>query len=242
MIPKIIHYCWLSDEPIPYEFEQYIQGWEKKLADYKFIKWDLNRFDLNESVWVKESFESKKYAFACDYIRIYAVYHFGGIYMDMDMEVIRTFNDLLEKDSFFAYEDENKTGIEAGCFGCKKNDRFLAKCLDYYRNRHFIKSSGQYDEIPLPKIMKKILIEEKFELKIFDWDFFTAKSFETGIILVSPNTYTIHHFAGSWKSKEEKKRIYWSQKISAKFGIIGRIMVKSYNFFSNPMKYIKRIL
>lgn len=81
MIPKIIHYCWLSDETIPEDLQKYVDGWRKKLPEYKFIKWDFSRFDIDSSVWVKEAFELKKYAFACDYIRIYAVYNYGGIYI-----------------------------------------------------------------------------------------------------------------------------------------------------------------
>ncbi len=72
-----------------------MKSWKEKLYDYEFILWDLNRFDLNRSLWVKQAFEAKKYAFAADYIRLYALYNYGGIYMDMDVEVIKSFNDLL---------------------------------------------------------------------------------------------------------------------------------------------------
>jgi mannosyltransferase OCH1-like enzyme len=83
MIPKIIHYCWVSEtipDTIPEEFLKYIKTW-KKLSDYTFMLWNFNRFDINSSIWVKEAWEAKKYAFVADYIRLYAVYHFGGIYL-----------------------------------------------------------------------------------------------------------------------------------------------------------------
>ena len=67
MIPKIIHYCWLSNDPIPKDLKKYMKSWKEKLYDYEFILWDLNRFDLNRSLWVKQAFEAKKYAFAADY-------------------------------------------------------------------------------------------------------------------------------------------------------------------------------
>ena len=85
MIPKIIHYCWLSNDKIPQNLQQCMVSWKEKLPDYKFIKWDFSRFDKECSPWVKEAFEHKKYAFACDFIRLYAVYNYGGIYMDMDI-------------------------------------------------------------------------------------------------------------------------------------------------------------
>ena len=75
MIPKIIHYCWLSNDPIPKDLQKYMKTWKEKLPDYEFMLWDFNRFNINSSIWVKQAFEAKKYAFACDYIRLYAVYH-----------------------------------------------------------------------------------------------------------------------------------------------------------------------
>ena len=91
MIPKIIHYCWLSKDPIPKDMQMFIDGWYEKLPDYEFMLWDFNRFDIHSSQWVKEAFSKKKYAFAADYIRLYALYNYGGIYMDMDVEVLKSF-------------------------------------------------------------------------------------------------------------------------------------------------------
>ena len=96
MIPKIIHYCWLSNDPVPMQLQQYMQTWREKLPGYEFLLWNFDRFDIRRSTWVKEAFEAKKYAFAADYIRLYAVYRYGGIYMDMDVEVVRGFDELLD--------------------------------------------------------------------------------------------------------------------------------------------------
>lgn len=76
--------------------------WKAKLPDYEFILWDRNRFDLHSSEWVRQAFEARKYAFAADYIRLYAVYHYGGIYMDMDIEVVKPFDELLDSPYFSA--------------------------------------------------------------------------------------------------------------------------------------------
>ena len=103
-IPKIIHYCWLSENPVPEDMLRYMATWKEHLSDYEFIKWDFNRFDINSSVWVKEAFENKKYAFAADYIRFYALYHMGGIYLDSDVEVLKSFDDLLDLPYFVGAE------------------------------------------------------------------------------------------------------------------------------------------
>ena len=119
-IPRIIHYCWLSEDPVPRKMKQYIAGWKKLLSDYRFVKWDLKSFDKDSSVWVREAVAEKKYAFASDFIRIYAVYKYGGIYLDMDVEVLKPFDELLKERYMFACESPDGRLIEAGCFGAKE--------------------------------------------------------------------------------------------------------------------------
>lgn len=80
MIPKTIHYCWLSGDPIPQDLLRCMESWQRVLPDYEFKLWNFNVFPKNSSLWVKQAFDAKKYAFAADYIRLYAVYNYGGIY------------------------------------------------------------------------------------------------------------------------------------------------------------------
>ena len=87
MIPKKIHYCWLSNEPIPEKYQKYIQGWKRIMPDYQIIKWDTHRFDVHKSRWVEDAVKYRKWAFAADYIRAYALYHEGGFYLDSDVFV-----------------------------------------------------------------------------------------------------------------------------------------------------------
>lgn len=221
-IPKRIHYCWLSNDPVPEDMKKYIEGWKQILPDYEFVKWDFNRFDKASSVWVGEAFDQKKYAFASDYIRIYAVYHYGGIYLDMDVEVVKAFDELLESPYMFAYERPDKSRIEAGCFGAEKNDPFLKACLEHYENRHFVKEGSLLDTLPLSRVMSDVIREKNINRKIYSWEYFTAKSFETGMETPTDNTYAIHHFAGSWKSKEELLTIEKARNIRNEHPIIGK--------------------
>lgn len=196
-IPKIIHYCWLSNDPIPEQMQKYMSTWKKHLPDYEFKLWNFDVFDKNSSLWVQQAFDAKKYAFAADYIRFYAVYNYGGIYMDMDVEVLKPFDDLLNNDLMFAYEDDESKYLEAGCFGATKGNIFIKRCLEYYTERRFIKESGAFDTVPLPHIITPIY-NSIIKVPAFLSDYFTAKSWETGELYVSENTYTIHHFAASW--------------------------------------------
>ena len=217
MIPKIIHYCWLSNDPIPKDLKKYMKSWKEKLYDYEFILWDLNRFDLNRSLWVKQAFEAKKYAFAADYIRLYAVYNYGGIYMDMDVEVIKSFNDLLRNDYILGYEAAK--GLEAGVFGAPKKAPWVKEVLEYYTSKEFALPNGLYNDTPLPIIMDEVLNADYITNKKIvplPTDFLTAKSSKTGKITITPNTYTIHHFAGSWKSWDEKMKIIIARIIGTK--------------------------
>ena len=91
-IPKIIHYCWLSGDPIPANYQRCMDTWKKQLPDYELVLWDTQRFDINSTPWTKQALDVKLYACAADYIRLYAVYHFGGIYIDMDIEVLKPFD------------------------------------------------------------------------------------------------------------------------------------------------------
>lgn len=216
MIPKIIHYCWLSNDPYPEELKKYMQTWKEKLPDYEFILWNFDRFDKKSSKWVEQAFDNKKYAFAADYIRLFAIYNYGGIYMDMDIQVLKSFNNLLDSDLMMAYENNRKNGIEAGCFGASKNNPVIKECLDYYENRNFIKEDGTFDTLPLPSIMQKS-IKNLSELDIKSCDYFTCKSFETGEITTTENSYAIHNFAGSWTSKEQQKYYSIKRKLNKKF-------------------------
>ena len=104
MIPKVIHFCWLSGDKYPSKIRYCINSWKEKLPDYEIRLWDLSRFDIDSSVWCKEAFEMKKYAFAADYIRCYALYKEGGIYLDSDVELLRSFDDLLHLPYFIGEE------------------------------------------------------------------------------------------------------------------------------------------
>jgi len=202
MIPKIIHYCWLSNDNIPKALHKYIDSWKEKLQGYEFMLWDFERFDMNNSLWVKQAIEAKKYAFAADFVRFHAVYNYGGIYLDTDIEVIKPFDDLLNNDIMIGYEDNETKCIESGCFGAEKHSPIIKKCLEYYNGREFIKPNGDYDTLTLPKIMKEVFQKNNIvNISFYPSDYFTAKNFFTGIITVTDNTYCIHNFSGSWMKK-----------------------------------------
>lgn len=168
MIPKIIHYCWLSDNPIPAEYQAYINEWKEIMPDYTFKKWDRKAINLDEHPFAKEAFEHKKYAFAADYVRAYALYTEGGIYLDSDVKVLKRFDEFLKYSYFSSVENQLSKanykllinrfidkegyrikdricyflGIQAAILGAEKNSKLMGEILKYYQNRSFINSDG----------------------------------------------------------------------------------------------------
>lgn len=213
MIPRIIHYCWLSGEEYPELVRRCMDSWKRILPDYEFCLWDRRRFNIESSVWVKEAVAHKKYAFAADYVRLYVLFHFGGIYLDSDVEVLKSFDDLLEL-PYFVGKENSKHGIEAAVIGAEKGSVWIARCLSYYEGRHFAVPDQSLSMNVLPEIMTNILASHyRFEdissvrefissdriICRFPVDYFSPKSYVNKRLRLTANTYTIHHFAGTWQ-------------------------------------------
>lgn len=167
MIPKKIHYCWLSNDPFPRKIRKCMDTWRKMLPDYEFKLWNTHNFDINSVPFVKQAYEQHKWAFAADYIRMYALYHEGGVYLDSDVKVLKPLDSLLnhgfmssleyhptqiEKDGSRAMIDADghriKEGfvsgiqIQAAVMGAEKGNRFIADVLDWYQTHDFINPDG----------------------------------------------------------------------------------------------------
>lgn len=197
MIPKIIHYCWLSGDPYPPLIENCIQSWKKHMPEYQIILWDTDRIDINSNLWLKQAYEHKKYAFASDYIRFYALYNYGGIYLDADVEVLKSFSPLL--DLIQIVGEEASGDIEAAVMGAEKGLSWVKECLDYYQDRQFIKQNKEFDMRPVPLLVTSIL--SKTDIKVMPFYYFSPKDYNIGKIMISDETYCIHHFDGKWIQK-----------------------------------------
>ena len=225
MIPKIIHYCWLSDDPIPVDLTDCMKSWKRILPDYEWVKWDFTRFDKSSSVWVSEAFDNKKYAFAADYIRLYALYNYGGFYLDMDVIAKKSLNPFLCLSTCIGWQYDKNSGLEVAAFGVEKHMSWIKDCLDYYSDRHFKNLDGSYNTRVLPQIIEEILRGKHYilvdvanlneaisiinnQIPVFPSCYFSPKSWETGIIEDTEETVLIHNFAGSWISKSD---LFWNK-------------------------------
>lgn len=228
MIPKKIHYCWFSNDEMPTKIKRCIESWHKILPDYELVLWNRENFPEGKSKWVDDALAAKKYAFAADYIRSYALYHHGGIYLDSDVEVRKPFDSLLHLPYFMGRETISP--IESAVVGTEKGNGLYKALLDYYNNSSFILEDGSLNMTPM-SVVTDGLIEGKYKKKFIDSieefdpnpevinlfapDFFSPKSYKDGKITLTPNTFSIHHFAGTWVNERTKLR--WRLESRLKF-------------------------
>lgn len=191
MIPKKIHYCWFNDTPIPPSLRMCMDSWKKVLPDYEWRRWSLKDFDVNSLPWTKEACEAGAWAFVADYVRLHALYTEGGIYMDTDVLVKKSFDPYLTHGFFTAIEfhpemieaDEladkrleadgtNRfpgtrvpgVGLLSAVLAAEKGHPFLLEAMKFYETRHFIQEDGSwYTKEIAPDVLA--LAAEKFGLK-----------------------------------------------------------------------------
>lgn len=195
MIPKKIHYCWLSNDPFPDKIQMCLDSWKKIMPDYELKLWNSQTFDIEKSIpYVKEAFANQKWAFVADYIRLYALYTEGGIYLDSDVKVLKSFDCFLhhrfftsmeyhpfmiERDHSLAdidkdgYRITNKyiSGIElqAAIMGAEKGCKFVKNVMDWYQDKHFIKPEGNLElDVIAPQIYARIAERYGFKYKDID--------------------------------------------------------------------------
>lgn len=244
MIPKIIHYCWLSNAPFPEKIQHCIESWKKVMPDYELKLWNTKNFDIENSVpYVKEAFAQRKWAFVADYIRLYALYTDGGIYLDSDVEVLKRFDEFLEHGFFSSMEyhpfmierdgsmqhidnagrritDGYISGIEmqAAVMGAQKGHPFVARVLDWYKDKHFIKPDGTMGlDVIAPQIYARIA--EDFGFRYLDVDqplddnmmIYRSEIFAGNRREATQVSYAIHFCENSWikLSWPAKIKHYW---------------------------------
>lgn len=207
MIPKIIHYCWFGRGQMPDLALKCIESWHKYMPDYQYKLWNEDNFDVNSVSYVKEAYEARKFAFITDYVRLYALYTEGGIYMDTDVEVLKPYDDLLQLTAFTGYEGSKYMPPVTGTMASVAGGEWVKEQLDSYTDAHFLKPDGTLDLTTNTKRISGIMQKNGFvqdgkyhvyrDLHIFPTDYFCPKQ-TTGEFLKTENTYCDHKGIASW--------------------------------------------
>lgn len=223
MIPKKIHYCWFGNSELPDLAKKCIDSWRLFLPDYQIIEWNESHFDVHQIPYTSEAYQARKYAFVSDYARFKILYNHGGLYFDTDVEVIQNMDKIIEKGAFMGLE--KNTSETFACapglgMGAPAQHPFYKDVLDMYH-------SLEFDPKNLKTVVEhtsELMLKQGLELKrgiiefrgihIYPPEYFCPKIYEKAKIKLSPNTYTIHHYAGSWMSKKQR----WMNSIRYLFG------------------------
>ncbi len=213
-IPKIIHYCWFGKGKKSRLINNCMKTWKKYFPDYKIIEWNEDNFDINCNEYVKQAYENKKFAFVSDYARLYVLYNFGGIYFDTDIEVIKNFDNIIKNMDIYAFEKEDV--IMTGVMIARKESKIIKQFLKLYDNLKFLNDDGSLNLLPntyrLTEILKEngLVCNNKKQIlknslaEIYPIEYFCAYDMDNSYFMPTQNTYTIHHYDGSWTSNKEK--------------------------------------
>jgi hypothetical protein len=215
-IPKLLHYVWLSNDPLPELLQKCRNSWEKYLPDYEWVLWDREKIEGIESTWLKQTIEAKQYAFATDFLRIHALYNYGGIYLDADVELTGSFDPFLKHKFFLGFDYNND--LEPAVLGSVAGHPLLKDLLDYYEDRNFIKDNKQFDRRPLPTIFNEITTKFGFRsngkpqhlkegVEVYPFEYFSPKNPYFKDFKLTGKTVAIHHMDGSWVKKGWKYKV-----------------------------------
>lgn len=207
MIPKKIHYCWFGQGKLSSKARKCIQSWKKYCPDYEIIEWNENNFNVNQNEYTKKVYREKKYAFLSDYARLKIIYEHGGIYLDVDVEVVKSFDDLLNNKAYFGFESEKFTNTGAG-FGAEKGNNAVKVLLEQYDQL----LDGTKDTIGCPILNTQALVklglklnnqlQELDDCTVYPSDYFDPYDDLTGRLNKTKKTHSIHWYAKSWLDKK----------------------------------------
>lgn len=218
MIPKVIHYCWFGGNPLPDNAKKCIESWKRYFPDYEIKEWNESNFDVNMVPYSAEAYEAGKYAFVSDYARFWIIYNYGGIYFDTDVEVIRDLTPIICRGAYMGTERQSRNGeneVNPGLgVACEAGHHFYAEMLEMYSGMHFRNEDGtlntktivDYTTAALRKYGYRTAdrMEECAGICIYPPKYFCPKDYVSGRLNLTEDTYSIHHYTASWKSRSQK--------------------------------------
>lgn len=238
-IPRKIHYCWFGKKPLPKSALKCIKSWRKYFPGYEIIEWNEDNYDVNKIPYIKQAYQAGKYAFVSDYARFDILFNEGGIYFDTDVEVIKSFKDIVDDGPFMGCEVDGNGEEEGGKstilvapglgLAAVPHMDIYREILKYYQRRNFLLQDGSFNLETVVRTVTEILIAHGLrniegiqgleEIKIYPKDYFNPLDSNTGILNKTFNTHSIHWYSMSWLSPLEKWRSKITRPIHRIFGV-----------------------
>jgi len=232
-IPKIIHYCWFGGKPLRDEFKEYIETWKKYCPDYEIVRWDESNFDYKRNEYMYEAYKHKKWSFVSDFARLDAIYRYGGVYLDTDVELVRNIDDLLYDDAFCGFEDRKFVNNGLG-FGAVSGFPIIRDMMKTYDDISFVNRDGTLNLMAGPEYQTHMLrelglkmnntLQEIQGMKIYPSDVLSATNLLTREIAITNNTYAIHHYAATWYSDAQSKE---QERLNRKYARLADIFLRN---------------
>ncbi len=226
-IPKVIHYCWFGGKEKPDLVKKCINSWYQQLSDYEIKEWNESNFDFSGNGYAKEAYEQGKFAFVSDYVRVFVLYHYGGIYLDTDVEVFQSFDAFLHHDSFWGFEQEDF--IATSTMGAKPNHPFIKQFLESYKERTFLKEDGNSDSLTNVAVVTEMF--QNLGLKkdgtyqeidglgaVYPQTYLSPYDYINCRALRNDQTVCMHHFYKSWLPMHTRVKSTVKKIISKIFG------------------------
>ena len=214
LIPKKIHYIWFGKKPIPDNLQKCIDSWKRYCPDYEIIQWDESNYDISKNDYMKQAYEAGAYGFVPDYARLDILYEHGGIYMDTDVEVVRSLDDLLYQQAFCGVEKWQTINF-GGCSGAVKGHGAVRQLLDNRKNIFFLCEDGSQNRTTCGFYDTNVALNNGYimngktqnimGMNIYAYDFFHPYDYMSGQTFQTRNTYTIHWFNGGWMDEGMRK-------------------------------------
>lgn len=205
VIPKIIHYAWFGgDEP---EFvKRNVERWRKLCPEYEIMKWDEKNYDVKKNKYMFQAYEQKQWGFVSDYLRLDVVNHYGGIYLDTDIEMLKKPDELLYQDCFGSVDASLTMNLGSG-FGAKAHSIALEKHLEYYAELAFLLEDGSLDKTSCNTHSFRLLskygirisneLQKVLDMWIYPMNFQGADQYNR-IVKITNQTFWVHYGNMSW--------------------------------------------
>ncbi|WP_322153470.1 glycosyltransferase family 32 protein [Paratractidigestivibacter sp.] len=217
---QVIHYCWFGGNPLGDKELACIESWKKYFPGYEIYRWDESNFDVRCCDYVSEAYDAGKWAFVSDFARFAILYEHGGLYFDTDVEVIKSFDDILSRGPFMGFETDpvlGAVGSVAPGLGLAANPGLglYATILDSYKKDHFVKQDGKYNFRTVVERVTDILLAEGLNgqpgiqtvcgINIYPSSYFNPTNLETGEVYLKDETHSIHHYDASWQPESLRR-------------------------------------